>query len=124
MAEIRPVTLAPRNLENLLKVQGLRCTDHVPNGIRFQIVDAIVNRGEICRRVIKSAIPFANDAWFIGQFGIIAEEDNHRVLADFGNARFEQAFDHAGQAIVVKTFAALEVITNAEPLVDVLEILH
>ena len=124
MTQISRVTFAPRDLENLFEMQNLRRADHVPNRIGFQIVDAIIDCGEVRRCVIKSAIPLANDERFIGQLRIIAEENDYRAFADLSYTGFEQAFDHAGQPSVVKTFAALEVVMDVEQFVNVLEILH
>ena len=124
MAQINRVTFAPGNLENLLKMQNLRRADHVPDRIGFQIVDAIIDRSEIGSGVIKSAVSLANDERFIGQLGVIAKEHDNRAFANLGDAGFEQAFHRARQAIVVKTFAALDVVVGIEQFVNVLEVLH
>ena len=112
------------DLENLFKMQNLRRTDHVPNLSGFQIVDAIINCREICRCVIEPAVALADDARFVGQLGNIAKENDDRAFADFSNAGFEQTLNHAGQAIVVKTFAALDVVMDIEQFVNVVEFLH
>ena len=124
VAQIRRVTFASRDLENLFEMQNLRRADHVPNCVRFQIVDPIIDCGDIGGGVIEAAVPFSNDQRFIGQFGIVAKENDYRAFADFGDTGFEQAFDHTGRPIVVKTFAALNVVMNIEQFVNMLEILH
>jgi hypothetical protein len=85
VSKIGFVPLSPRNLENLFEMQGLRCADHVPNTVRFQIVEAIINCGDIGGGVIKSAVAFANDARLVGQFRDIAKENDNRALADLSN---------------------------------------
>ena len=124
VAQIGLVTFALRDRENLFEMQNLRRTDHIPNRIGFQFVDAIIDRGDVCRCIIESAVPLANDERFIGELGIIAEENDNRALADLGDAGFKQALDHTGQPIVVKAFAALDVVVDVEQFVNVLEILH
>src|SRR5439155_22697534 len=124
MAKSGFIALASLDLENLFKMQNLRRADHVPNRIGLQIVDAIIKSREIYRCVIETAVAFANDARFIGQLGNITKENNHRALADFSNAGFEQALDHAGESIVVKTFTTLDVVMDIEQFVNVVEILH
>src|SRR5439155_11863314 len=124
VAQIRGVTFSPDDRENLFEVQCLRRANDVPDRVRFQLVDTIIDRGEIGRSVIKSAVPFANDQRLISQLGIIAEEDDYRAFADFRYPGLEQAMYHAGQPIVVKTFAALQVVIHVEQPVNALEILH
>ena len=114
VAKIGLVTLSPCNLENLFEMQGLRSADHVPNAVPFQIVEAIVDCRDVGRGVIESAVAFANDAWFVGQFRDIAKKNDNRALADFGNPGFEQPFDNVRESIVVETFAALDVVMNIE----------
>src|SRR5207249_9753736 len=103
VTQISCVTLASCDLENLLEVQRLRCTDDIPNRIGFQFLHAIIDCSEIRRCIIESAVAFANDARFIGQLGIIPEENYHRTFTDFCDSRLEQALDYTGLAIVVKT---------------------
>src|SRR5262245_1935391 len=105
-------------------MQTLRSTDHVPNAVRFQIVEAIIDRGDIGSGVIKSAIALANDAWLVRELGNIGKENDDCALADLCNPGFEQAFDYGGQSIVIKAFPALDVVMNVEQFVHVLEVLH
>jgi hypothetical protein len=114
VTKIGLVTLSPCNLENLFEVQGLRSPDHVPNAVRFQIVEAIIDCRDIGGGVIESAVAFANDAWFVGQLRDIAKKNDNRVLADFSNPGFEQAFHNTRESIVVETFAALDVVMDIE----------
>src|SRR6266496_1934201 len=124
VAQISRVTFASRDLENLFEMQDLRRANYVPNRVGFQIVHPVIDCCEIRRGIIKAAVPFPDDQRFIGQFGIFSKENNNGALADLSNARFKQAFDHAEQAIVVKTFAALDVVMDIQQLVNALEILH
>src|SRR2546423_1667392 len=105
-------------------MQDLRGSHHVPDTLRFQIVEAIIDCRDIAGGVIKSAVAFANDAWFIRQLRDIAKENDNRALADLGNSGLEQAFDYAWELVVVKAFAALDVVMNIEQFVHVLEVLH
>src|SRR5262249_59880524 len=99
-------------------MQSLRCADHVPNCVGFQIVDAIIDSRDICRRIIKSAVPFANDERLVSHFWIIPEEHDYGTFADLGYSGLEQAIYHGGQPIVIKTFAALEVVVDVEQFVN------
>ena len=56
--------------------------------------------------------------------GMSRKKTHDRAFADLGDAGFEQAIDHAGQPIVVETFAALDVVMNVEKLIGALEFLH
>src|SRR5678815_3911337 len=105
-------------------MQGLRGADHVPNTVRFQIVEAIIDCRDIGGGVIKSAVAFADDAWLVGQLRDIAKENDNRALAHLSNSGFEQAFDYAWEPVVIKAFAALDVVMNIEQFVYVLEVLH
>ena len=124
MAQIGGVTFSPGDRENLFEMQCLRRANDVPNRVGFQLVDTIIDRGDIGRSVIESAVPFANDQRLISQLGIIVEEHDHGAFANFGYPGLEQAIYDAGQPIVVKTFAALKVVVNVEQPVNALEILH
>ena len=124
MAQIGGVTFSPGDRENLFEMQCLRRANDIPDRVRFQLVDPIIDRGDIGCSVIESAVPFANDQRLISQLGIIAEEHDHGAFADLRYPGFEQTIYHAGQPIVVKTFAALEVVMNVEQFVNALEILH
>src|SRR5260370_28223853 len=95
-------------------MQSLRGADDVPNTGRFQIVEAIIDCRNIGGGVIKSAVAFADDTWLVGQLRDIAKENDNRSLADLSNAGFEQAFDYARKAVVVKAFAALDVVMNIQ----------
>src|SRR6266513_63958 len=105
-------------------MQDLRGSHHVPDTLRFQIVEAIIDCRDIGGGIIKSAVAFANDAWLIRQLRDIAKENDNRALADLGNSGLEQAFDYAWELVVVKAFAALDVVMNIEQFVHVVEILH
>src|SRR5207245_952316 len=89
VTKIGLITLSPDNLENLFEMQGLRGADHVPNTVRFQIVEAIIDCRDIGGGIIKSAVAFANDAWLIRQLRDIAKENDNRALADLGNSGLE-----------------------------------
>src|SRR5204863_4376838 len=117
VAEIGRVTFTPTDLENLFEMQSLRRANYVPNRVGFQIVDAIIDCRDIRRRIIKAAVPFPDDQGFISKFGNISEENDHRTFADLSDAAFEQAIYDGGQPIVIKTFAALEVVVDVEQLV-------
>src|SRR4029434_6995785 len=105
-------------------MQGLRGADHVPNTVRFQIVEAIIDCSDIGGGVIESAVAFADDAWLVGQLRDIAKENDNRSIADLSNSGFEQALHHAWKPVVIKAFAALDVVMDVEQFVDVLEVLH
>jgi len=47
MAEISRVTFAPRNIENLLEMQNLRRAHDVPKSHPLQIVDPIIDGGDV-----------------------------------------------------------------------------
>src|SRR4029077_4079002 len=102
----------------------LRSTDHVPNAVRFQVVEAIIDGRDVGGGVIEPAVAFADDAWLVSQLRNIAKENDNGAFADLSNPGFEQAFDYAWEAVVVKTFAALNVVMNIEQFVHVLEFLH
>src|SRR5205807_10194487 len=79
---------------------------------------------DIAGRVIESAVTLTDDARLVCQLRNVAEEDNRRAFADLRNFRSEQAIDHASQSVIIKTFAALDVVLNIEQFINVLEILH
>src|SRR5512133_1629028 len=112
VAQIGGVTFSPGDRENLLKMQCLRRANDVPDRVRFQLVDTIIDRGEIGRCVIESAVPFANDQGLVSQLQIIVEKHDYGAFADLGYSDLEQAIYHAGQPIVVKAFAALQVVAD------------
>src|SRR6476646_3534068 len=124
VAQIGGVTFAPGDRENLFEMQCLRSANDVPDRLRFQLVNPIINRGDISRSVIESAVPFANDQRLISQLWIIVEEHNYRAFAHFRYPCLEQTFYHARQPIVVKTFAALQVVMYVEQSINMLEFLH
>src|SRR4029077_5330025 len=105
------------------EMEWLRLANDVPDRVGFQLVDTIINRGDIGRSVIESAVPFADDQRLINQRGIIVEEHHHGAFAELGYPGFEQASYHAGQPVVIKTFPTLQVVTNVEQPVDALEVL-
>src|SRR4029077_12436325 len=105
-------------------MQRLRGADHVPNTVRFQIVEAIIDCRDIGGGVVKSAVAFPDDAWLVPQLRDIAKENDNRALADLSNSGCEQAFDYAWEPVVVKAFAALDVVMNIEEFVHALEVLH
>src|SRR5438067_402901 len=80
--------------ENLFKMQGLWGADHVPDAVRFQSLEAIIDCRDVGGGIIKTAIAFANDAWLIRQLRDIAKENNNGALADLGNAGLEQTFNY------------------------------
>ena len=90
----------------------------------FKILDAVIDRRDIGGRVIEATIALANDARLVRQFGNVAEENANRAFADLGDFRFQQPLDHRGQTIVVKAFAALDVVMDVENLVGRFEFLH
>src|SRR6185312_12406567 len=112
--KIGGVIFSPSDRENLFEMQNLGRADHVPNGIGLQIVDPVINRCQIGGGVIVAAIAFANDARLIRQLGNIAEENADRTLADFSQPTFEQPINHRWQPVVIKTFAADDVVMNVE----------
>src|SRR6266498_2054790 len=124
VAKIRLITLSPGNLENLFEMQDLRGANHVPNGVGFQIVQAIIDSRDIGGGVIKSAVAFANDARLISQLWNIAKENDNRAVADLSNAGLEQTFDYVREPVIVKTFTALDVVMNIEHFIHMLEVLH
>src|SRR6266849_4742383 len=124
VAQIGGVTFSPGDRENLFEMQCLRRANDVPDRVRFQLVDTIIDRGEIGRSVIESAVPFANDQRLISQLRIIVEEHDYGAFADLSYPGLEQAIHDAGQPVVVKTFAALKVVADIEQPVNALEILH
>ena len=124
MAQIGGVTFSPGDRKNLFKMQCLRRANDVPDRVRFQLVDTIINRGDVGGSVIESAVPFANDQRLISQLRIIAEEHDYGAFADLSYPGLEQAIYDAGQPVVVKTFAALKVVADIEQPVNALEILH
>ena len=123
VAKIRGTALAPRNLENLLEMQGLRRADDIPERIPLQLVDAIVDGGDVGRRVIEAAVAFPHDAGPLGQLGNVAEKNADRAFADFRDAGLEQPVHHRRQPIVVETFPALDVVVDVENFVDGFEFL-
>src|SRR5262245_3459161 len=98
-------------------MQYLRRTNDVPDRIGFQLVNPIINRGDIGCSVIESAVPFANNQRLISQLRIIAEEHNHSAFANLRYPGLQQAVYNTGQPIVVETFAALQVVANVEQVV-------
>src|SRR5207245_8507182 len=94
MAKIGFVTFTARDLENLPEMQYLRRARHNPDRVRFQIVDAIVNRRDVGGGVIETAVALANDAGLVRQLGNIAEENAHRAYAYFRETRLEQSINH------------------------------
>src|SRR5437660_2915005 len=124
MAKIGFVTFATRDFKNLPEMQNLRCTRHNPDRVRFQIVDAIVNRRDVGGGVIETAVALANDAGLVRQLGNIAEENAHRAFAYFRETRLEQSINHFSQPIVIKTFPALDVVMNVEQRISILKVLN
>ena len=112
--KVSGVTFSPSNRENLFEVQNLGRAHYVPDGIGLQIIDAVINRCHIGGGVIVTAIAFANDARFICQLGNIAEENADRALAHFSQPAFEQTLNHSRQPVVIKTFAADDIIMDVE----------
>ena len=88
MAKIRAISLPLRDFKNLPEVQLLRRPGHDPDRVSVQILDAVINGGDVRGGVIVSAVPFANDAWFVREIGNIAEENADCALADFGQTSF------------------------------------
>ena len=89
MAQIGGVTFSPGDRENLFEMQRLRGADDVPDRVGFQLVETIIDRGEIGRSVIESAVPFANDQRLISQCRIVVEEHDRGPFADLGYAGLE-----------------------------------
>src|SRR4029077_18390859 len=118
------VSFSAGDLEYLFKMQSLWRADHVPNCVALQFGDSIINRRDVTGGVIESAVALANDARPIRQLGNITKENDDRAFANLGDAGLKQSLDDAGQAIVVKAFATLDVVMNVEELINVLEILH
>src|ERR1051325_8127569 len=118
------MAFAPRDFENLFEVQGLRRADDVPKRVAFQIVDSILNRGDVACRVIESAIALSNNRRLVRQLRDVAKENDDRAFANFGDLGLQQSLDYASQLVVVKTFTALDVVVNVEQIVDMFEILH
>src|SRR5262249_47254649 len=114
MAEIGPVSFASCNLENLFEVQRLRRADNVPKSVALQVIDPIINCRNVAGRVIESAVALANDCGLVRQFRNIPKENTDRALADLSQSFFEQAVNHARQPLVIKTFAADNVVMNVE----------
>src|SRR5205823_13535095 len=105
-------------------MQCLRRANDVPDRVRFQLVDTIIDRGEIGRRVIESAVPFSYDQRLVSQLRSIAEEHDYGAFADLSYPGLEQAIYDAGQPVVVKTFAALKFVVDIDQAVNVLQILE
>src|SRR5438552_917880 len=103
-------------------MQSLRRADHIPNGICLQIVDSVINRRDIGGRVVKPTIALANDNGLVCKLRYISKENADCAFADLCNFRFEQTIDHTRQAIVVETFAALDVVMDVEKLIGALEL--
>ena len=118
------VSFPASDLEYLFKMQSLWRANHVPNCVALQFGDSIINRRDVAGGVIESAVALANDARLVRQLGNITKENDDRAFANLGDAGLKQPLDDAGQAIVVKAFATLDVVMNVEELVNVLEILH
>src|SRR6266404_3894662 len=124
MAKSGFMTFAARDFKNLPEMQNLRRTRHNPDRVRFQIVDAIVNRRDVGSGVIETAVTLANDAGLVRQLGNITEENADCAFADFRETRLEQSIGHLSQPIVIKTFPVLDVVMNVEQCISTLEVMH
>jgi hypothetical protein len=82
----------------------------------LQIIDPVIDRREIRCGVVVPAVAFSNDDWPIGQFGNVAKENHDRAFADLGQAAFHEPLHHARQPIVVKAFAALDVVVDVQAI--------
>ena len=87
VAEVRFAAFATRDFENLFKMQSLRRADYVPNRVALQFVDSIINRRNVARGVIESAVALANDGGLVRQLGNIAKENYDRAFADLRDFR-------------------------------------
>ena len=105
-------------------MQLLRRAGLDPDRVRAQVAHPVIDRRDVGRGVIETAVAFLNDAGPLRQLGDVAEENADRAFADFREAGLAQPLDHAGQAIVVETFPALDVVVDVEDFVGGFEFLH
>ena len=71
--------------KDLLEMQRLRSSYHIPDGIGFPVVDAIIDRGQIGRGIKKSSITLANNGWFSVEGGNFGKENAKGAFTDGGD---------------------------------------
>src|SRR5438309_1452415 len=125
---------AAESVEELLKVKLLAAIGDVNNFLRTPGLEPVINRREIGRRVIKSAITLLNQLWIRLPFTIAIDQERiflgwqfaiaEHALRAFAFARYalgHEVVDDSLEARVVKTFAVDVVELNPKPAVNFIE---